>query len=271
MKPLIDADILVYEIGSVGQDEDGPKSFDFVQMILDGRIEDICEAAGGSEPPTLYLTGDTNFRDTIAVTKPYKGNRDNVEKPYHTKNIIAYLKNQYDTVVVEGMEADDQMCIDQEEREQQACYLEAHPEVCYGEIPERTIICTRDKDLRMMPGWHYGWECGKQREFGPQHVTPEGELHLDDKGKLKGTGMSFFYSQLITGDSTDNIPGLPRCGDKAAWTTLGGLPTNQMFSAVCELYQKKGKDPDYLLEQGRLLWMVRELDEHGDPVMWEIP
>jgi hypothetical protein len=27
----------------------------------------------------------------------------------------------------------------------------------------------------------------------------------------------------------------------------------------------------HMLEMGRLLWMVRELDSEGEPVMWEIP
>jgi 5'-3' exonuclease len=89
-----------------------------------------------------------------------------------------------------------------------------------------------------------------------------------------GNGLRFFYSQLITGDTVDNIPGLPRGGPRLAFSTLDGLETEEeMFRAVEEAYKKKFPD-DYrerILEQARLLWMVRELDAEGKPVMWELP
>jgi 5'-3' exonuclease len=137
-----------------------------------------------------------------------------------------------------------------------------------------TVICTRDKDLRMVPGWQYGWECGAQREYGPVFVEHMGEIELLDKkpAKLVGTGLKFFYSQLLTGDSVDNIPGLPRCGPVAAFKALQDLDTEkEMFSVVREMYNEKGFDDAYLLEQGQLLWMVQETTEEGKPVLWQFP
>ena len=124
----------------------------------------------------------------------------------------------------------------------------------------------------MVPGWHYGWECGHQREFGPEFVDYEGYFEYDcEKKKLTGVGMMFFYCQLLMGDATDHIPGLKGVGPKGVYDILGGVPYEDMFSAVCEAYQRKGKTPEYLLEQARLLWMVREMHPDGSPVMWEFP
>jgi hypothetical protein len=158
MKPLIDADVLRYEIGAICEGDDGPLHFDHVARTIDQKIQEICLSARGDEPPTLYLTGEGNFREKIAVTKPYKGNRKG-EKPYHFDNITTYMVGNYDTVIVEGMEADDAMSIRQTRE---------------GD----TVICTRDKDLRMVPGWHYGWECGAQREYELREVREPGWLPL---------------------------------------------------------------------------------------------
>lgn len=255
MRPLIDGDILRYEVGAIAQKEDGPASFDFVAGCLDGRILDICEAVGATEPPILYLTGKTNFRHGIAVTKPYKGNRKN-EKPWHFNNITAYMHNQYEVRIQEGLEADDLMSIDQ---------------------AEDTVICTRDKDLRMVPGWHYGWECGAQREFPLQKLDKMGHLRLTayegKPPKLTGTGLRFFYAQLLMGDSGDNIPGLPRVGPAKTYEVLGKRPLSEqsLWERVKKLYEDKGKDNEYLMEQAHLLWMVRELTEEGHPVLWQPP
>lgn len=251
MIPLIDADVLRYEVGAIGQTDDEIKSFEFVAEVLDGRIRDICLAVGATQPPVLYLTGGNNFRDAIAVTKPYKGNRKS-EKPYHFDNITAYMKAVYNTVEAEGIEADDAMSIRQMQE---------------GD----TVICTRDKDLRMVPGWHYGWECGAQHEYRLRYIEDPGWLELDKSGsspKITGGGILFFYSQLLTGDSVDNIPGLPQCGPVRAFTVL---QTDDPWSVVKEEYEKKGMGDDYLLEQGQLLWMIRELDKEGRPVMWQFP
>ena len=247
MKPLIDADVLRYEVGAVGQEKDGtPRSFDYVVEVLEGKLRDICAAAGGTEPPRLYLTGKGNFREKVAVTKPYKGQRKQ-EKPYHFKHITDYMLNMYDTVVVDGMEADDMMCIDQ---------------------TDDTIICTRDKDLRMMPGWHYGWECGAQREFGPIQVDEAGFLVLNGN-KLSGAGIIFFWAQMLMGDSTDNIPGCPGIGPKKAYLALTQTHPDDHEEMVKAYYQLKKCSYEMFLEQAYLLWMVRELDEDGNPVMWK--
>jgi 5'-3' exonuclease len=259
MQCLIDLDIVLYEIAFNGQYKDEGegdvillRSFDYVAEKLDEKIKQIEDECWATEPSILYITGKTNFRNGIAKRRPYKEKRS--PKPFHHANLKAYAKAKYDVRMQEGLEADDLLAIEQSSRDD-------------------TIICTRDKDLRMVGGMHFGWECGKQPQFGPRYVSNTGTLELKNGKKIVGDGLLFFYSQLITGDSVDTIPGLSGGGPVMAYKSLHGAKTEQeMFTAVSDLY--KGKYPETweeeLLEQARLLWMVRELKD-GEPVMWEFP
>lgn len=278
MKALIDTDVLLHECSAVAEakptsentQDQTLKSFDFVKELFDGRVSDILQATKADDY-TLYITGKGNFREEVAITLPYKGNRKE-EKPYHYENLKSYVLSLPQCILVEGMEADDAMAIAQE-----VAYrcLENTDE--YVEAPEMsdTVICTRDKDLRMVPGWHYGWECGHQPEFRLQWVDPIGHIELSkDRKKIKGTGLKFFWSQMLTGDRVDNIPGLGGDGPVAAYEALSDARTEEeMFRIVQGRYEMSHPHTwrEYMLEQGRLLWMVRDTDEEGKPVMWEVP
>ena len=282
MRCLIDADVLVYEIGYASQwvGEDGEMQYlsaEKVEENLAQKIKEIEEECWADEESTLYLTINTwlkdnihkyidtpevdspgysdNFRVELAKTKPYKGTRKE-DKPFHYYNILSIMLSNYTVIISDGMEADDEMSIEQ----------------VYSE-PLTTIICTRDKDLRMIPGMHFGWECGKQPQFGPVEVDKVGGISLTKQG-IKGTGMAFFYSQLVTGDAVDNIPGLPRGGPAMAFKLLGSLSdADEMFSAVVTAYKDKMGDDwkEYLTEQAQLLWMIRGYDNWGIPQQWEMP
>jgi len=273
MKALIDGDILVYQAAFGGEfkDEEGEVSilsFEYVATLLDKAIADICLAVGADDY-IIYLTGGENFRNAIATVKPYKGNRQK-PKPFHYKNARVYLMSLPNAVMTDGIEADDAMVIEQMKDHYWKLANAEMDEYCHD-----TVICTRDKDLRMAGGWHYGWEFHLQPEFEMQWVDELGAIRYnEEKNEIKGEGLLFFYSQLITGDATDNIPGIPRKGAKAAFLALEECHSEaEAFEAVRELYIIKYEDDweERMLEQGRLLWMVREVDDEGQPVMWEIP
>jgi len=255
-----------------GMDEIDPPPFDYVAELLDAKIALICERAGATQPPTVYISGKGNFREQIAKKKGYKENRADSVKPFHYPNIKSYLQTKYECIIVEGMEADDAICIEQTRVLKE---LGPVPFKCTNEqLSKYTVICTRDKDLRQCPGWHYGWELGNQPEFGPEFVSGFGYIKLSkDCKKLSGVGEKFFYAQLLMGDPTDNIPGVPKLGPKKAFDMLVDTQTRvEARDAVIDAYRGFYGDSweEEMIEQGQLLYMVRELDEEGKPVMWRM-
>lgn len=272
MQPLIDGDILLHELGWSGEfkdketGEDTLLPFSTVQELLDNKIADICGQVGATQPPIIFLTADPyivkmakvwgyeheyekGFRYNVAVTQPYKGTRKN-PKPFHFYNIAAYLLSEYDTrVSYNGHEADDMMVIEQLSSD------------------KATIICSRDKDLRIAEGWHYSWECGRSRELGPHKTDRVGKLIQDGK-KIIGYGQKFFYYQMLIGDSADHIPGLKGYGPVKAYKILKDL-TNEydLYTAVKVEYKKMMKDQakDYFFEQANLLWMREQVDKEYTP------
>lgn len=282
MRALIDADLLVYEcaFGAENRETGQIYSFESVRIKLDKKIADILDAVGATEH-TLFLTGEGNFREDIADSKPYKGNRKQ-PRPWHYQNTRVYLES-LGAVVIDGMEADDAMAIEQMKDYSQAESMS----MC------NTVICSRDKDLRQVPAYHYGWEVHNQPEYKMTWVDELGEIELVEKedkhGKIKksikGTGLKFFYSQLITGDPTDNIPGLRLGGAILAFNCLNDCTDEQEMFQVCRAAYRRRAAKDHailddaldayvdalMLEMGQLLWMIRELDEEGKPVMWKFP
>lgn len=285
MQCLIDGDILVYEVASAKQhidEETGElvvESFDSVISLLEEKIKQIEAETWATEPSRIFLTLDKslaksinkmekrvgatqteykeNFRKEIAKTKVYKGQRKK-EKPAHYHNIRQYLLTHYDAEVANGFEADDLICI------------ELYKSHLNGKLD--VICCSRDKDLRMVPGMHFGWACGNQLQYGPHRVTEEGVLHLG-KTKLSGEGLSFFYAQMLMGDPVDNIQGIPKVGPLKAYKILTEDGESSFFHRVVNVYKNCFGDSwkEHYMENANLLWVVRELNEDGTPVMYQPP
>jgi hypothetical protein len=291
---LIDSDILLYEIGFSSQSKNDQgeieaASWDWTQDLLEKKIDLIVDEAG-ADNALLFLTNTPrinkllnrgrkreekpkveyvpNFREAAAKEKVYKGNRKN-DKPIHFYNILAHILSAYETRIHEGgLEADDFMCIEQYKSWQDG----------------NTIICSRDKDVRQCPGYHYSWELSNQPSIGPLFVEPLGHLELIQKEakegkkkpppKLFGTGHKFFYAQMLTGDLVDNIGGVKGRGPVFAHTLLHDAKTErECYELVAEKYVQAWGDEwkVKMKEQAMLLWMVRELNEEGEPVLWKPP
>lgn len=215
--------------------------------MVDDRINQILEAVAATSYQ-LYLTDSkTNFRLSIATILPYKGKRKQ-EKPHHWEAIRQHLIDNWDAEVQYGIEADDRLGIEQYSN------MDFHNpplqpgnfSVSYKE--EETVICSRDKDLHMIPGWHYTWPCGKQKE----------QYWFQDEVNA----LRCFYKQLLTGDATDNILGLHGVGSSSVLLKkLDEMETEQeMFSHVKEQYEKRFGSYwwKFLLENAQLLWILRE-------------
>lgn len=229
--------------------------FTYCQNIIDDRVSLIMKQTGCTECE-FYLTGKGNFRHDLATLAPYKGNRKQ-PRPHHYENLRNYLLFRYNAQVIDGMEADDMLAIRQ------------------TQLGDKSVIVTRDKDLRMVKGWHYGYAVGKQPEKPLQYIDKLGYLHLSEKDKLTGGGLRWFYAQCIMGDRTDNYFGIPRKGDVAAYQILEHCENEeQLYEATLEAYQSYYNDEeeayDSFLENARLAWMVTHMKD-GKPVMWSYP
>jgi hypothetical protein len=278
LQPLLDGDIVRYELGfaaesgwrgmhpDVPKNELPPPPWDYVERLLLDRIETIKINLRTDKDPIIYYTSGPTFRFDIAKKKPYKGTRKE-NKPWHYDNLTVYLRDVLGAQEVSILEADDRLAID---------HLSSQGS---------TVLCSRDKDLKQVPGWFYSWELGLQPSWGPDWITKEGSLKFTPAdpsrkrpAKLTGTGLSWFYAQVLIGDSVDNIPGLPNTGPVAAFEELNGLTPQEQLQAVCGLYRDHYRDwtmegtafKEALLEQGRLCWLTRRLNEDGSPQLWEI-
>jgi hypothetical protein len=251
MKALIDCDLLLYEIGSYTDDEGHPLSWPLCKSRADAKILKIMESAG-CDDYHLYLTGENNFRIGEATIKPYKGHRVSPKPPNHG-NLKKYFSESTNfkgkVTITDGYEADDALSIKQLHELMSDEYdLECgkYKKNLYG-----TVLCSRDKDLNMVPGYHYSWGSGKQKEKEVWYVTRE-------------EGWHWFFTQLLTGDSTDNIPGLYRVGSVAAKKLLSGLTEPlRLYSVVQEQYEVRFGSywKLFMHENARLLYMLRTEDD----------
>ena len=148
-----------------------------VLHVVKAKIEFVLERTQATDYE-IYLTGKNNFRDTCSPDlDKYKGNRDRDLKPYHYEDIKSYLINVWDAKVVDGIEADDALGLAQN---------------------DDSIICTVDKDLNQIPGLHFNWDKDIIYTVSVEE------------------GIRYYYYQMLKGDTTDNIKGVPGIGEKRA-------------------------------------------------------
>lgn len=255
MHALIDADILCYEMGSAVDVEGFPLDWPLVRARIEMRLHHIIEMTEATTWSTFLTSQDgTNFRYKIATILPYKGHRKKKDKPHWYQQVYDYIKEKPFTTVVHGQEADDAISITQWQNLRSV--IQNHgPSLIRSKAG--TVICTKDKDLLMVPGWHYKWPKYGEEEAGPFWITP-----LE--------GLKSFYRQLLTGDSADNIHGLHGIGPKSQYIgRVNRAKTElEMYRAVKERYicYYGNYWKFFLTETARLLWMRRY-----DGEMWSIP
>lgn len=246
MHLLIDGDLLPYKIGfAFNKDTDSlrlakvalNRQLAYMRTYIDARFK----TPNGSQikKMTIYLSNDDikNFRYEVAKTQPYKGNRIGMVKPRFFKELKQELINRKDSILVEGIEADDAMGIES------------------SKAPTKTIIVSMDKDMRMIPGWK--WEMDDTRH--PFYVDDPGYLVLEKRSgytQLFGTGTDWLYAQMLMGDKADNIPGLKGYGPKKAYDTL--IKYKELNDDVVKEIYKKEKCLDRFNEVKELLWILRK-------------
>ncbi len=205
----IDADFLAYQVSAETRDElDGirpRKTLEEMQHNARTAAEHLMRLAAATDY-RCHLTPSASTkggRPGQAVQQEYQANRAGREKPEFLDTIRAFIGQELNGVVHLDQEADDGMA--------QANYNAMGESRSWGKS-NLSIIVSRDKDLRMVPGLHL------DPEDDTIHCTgdPFGSLFLKEMKsgkKLLGWGTKFFWAQCLMGDTADNIRGLPAaCG-----------------------------------------------------------
>lgn len=228
---LVDGDILVYRVGFACQRKDEEVLSDRLACARMKETYNAIISANPGKDSRLYITsGDkSNFRN--AIYPAYKANRV-AAKPLLYDTLRSYMLNHLQAIEVFKQEADD------------ALGIEA------TKVPG-SVIASIDKDLDQIPGIHYNFIKGFH-----YNVTPE-------------EGLRFFYKQLLQGDLTDNIPGLPGIGPVKAEKALAKATSERhLYMAARAMYQKQYPDnwEAMMLLNGRLLKIRQYEDE-----VWDLP
>ena len=84
---LIDGDIVAYRCAFKCNDESEKTACYTTGSFLSELVSDLYIQIENEPDYRVYLTGKGNFRNDIAVTAPYKGNRKDKEKPVHLEAI----------------------------------------------------------------------------------------------------------------------------------------------------------------------------------------
>lgn len=267
----IDGDVICYRAGFAAEqrivetDEEGYSVSRMEVAPLEHALQNLkeivefCLTELGQSDYKIFLTGRDNFRKDVATIKEYKANRKKARYPIHLQALKDYLIEHHPTVVSKGEEADDLLGI------------------ALTDDPDNGIVVSNDKDLLMIPGRHYNF-------------TNDTKIIIDeDMGRYK------FWSQMLTGDSTDNIMGCPQIGPKKTEKALSGIMhDDDYWEVVYNLYKKQLKDrpvegisidgdrvtyapwrdpenevsvdlQDFLTEIGQLLWIRREPNQMWTP------
>lgn len=193
---IIDADSIIWIIAY--HHKDATNSLAMLEH-LDKYITELlekthCHAYLG------FLGGERCFRYDVAKHKPYKGNRP--PKPEYIEKWEPILKDhmvkQWGFTVVDGIEADD------------ACSI-AMMALSENYNP---LLCHLDKDMDQVEGNHYNYQ---KKTF----------YHID-----KVTADKTYWLQVLTGDGTDNIAGVPGLGPAKAAALLNGVEPEHYHEVV---------------------------------------
>lgn len=260
MKVVIDADQMVYSCGFAAEGEPLANALHLVKKAHARILEN-----SGADEYEMFIGGDGNFREEVAITATYKGTRTG-RKPEFYKEIRQFMIDNLGAQQVDGMEADDRVSM---LLWQDFCKADGDKDLT------TIIVSSGDKDLNNTPGWHY-------------HPVKETKYWVSPKQAER-----HFYYQMLAGDRVDNIKGLPYCTEfirdkyklsKAAAKGCGDGSAKKIMEAsayfieavyecYCHWALSAGLDltylGEYMAEQGGLLWMVREFDALGDPVLWK--
>lgn len=229
MLALVDMDLLLYRVGYTTMADP-----EWVAAArCDEMMDNILVKTGATEwRGFLSDSRDNNFRTQLFPF--YKANRKQ-EKPTHYEFLKEHLLTRWGAEIAHGMEADDALGIAQDS---DSPIDRSHP--------YQTVVCSIDKDLLQVPGLHYNF-------------VKDEWFEIDER-----EGTRRFYTQLLTGDTTDNIRGCRGIGPVKAEKALAGLVDEEDYlDAVFNIYQKQEEEMSteeviqHIYTAGQLLYILR--------------
>lgn len=197
----------------------------------------------------MAVKGPDNYRDLLYPE--YKANRKNKpDKQNHFVPVMRELAVMEELAVPSvGREADDLVRIWSEEARK---------------VGQDFIVCTIDKDLKCIPGRHY------QMPIKTSAFTKKGkffEMSEEDAQR-------FYYEQLLKGDPTDNIPGIPGLGPVSATKFLAPFTKESEFQEeVVNRYLMAYGEVDWLDQlnsNGKMIHIQKEIDDYFDCLQWPV-
>jgi len=172
----------------------------FIPQMVEEYLESWLPDEAEDFRIALSCSRKDNYRRNIWPL--YKMNRDTQDTPEYLKEIKDYIQDIYPIDYVDRLEADDLLGI--------------------AASSGTGIAVTIDKDLRGVSGWHYN----PDKEEKSVYISPE-EAEL------------FFLVQWMTGDSTDNIPGLWRIGPKRARSLMKKWEGEDIYQNIIDMYHEE--------------------------------
>ena len=217
MSLLIDADYIVYKSCAAAETE-----IDFGDDIIvvaskfsdayrntERELYNIAHDLGEFDNSILFFSDSSNFRKLLDPA--YKGHR-NRKKPCGYKRVINKLKEEYQVIIMETLEADDAIGI-------------------YATNEPGHIVCSPDKDMRQIPGQLYNFTDELIT------ITPE-------------EAYQWHMIQTLAGDQTDGYAGVPGIGIKRAVTLFE--EKGYTWETVVNAFADKDLDEDVALRNARL-------------------
>jgi 5'-3' exonuclease len=222
---IIDGDVLVYM--AIWKSETLTQAKEKFQELLDDVLNSLF-----TTDYVMAIGGPDNFR--LDLFPDYKGNRKKAKdtRPEWFGDLKSWASKLEGSVESDNCEADDLV------------------RVWALECNAASINCavvSVDKDLHCIVGTHYNPRTKKIYQIDEEYAG------------------RFYWQQVLTGDSVDNIPGLWKVGPVKAKKLLADAVTHkEMRDVVCRAYNDAYGDEGYayMIANGRLIHIWRKINDH---------
>jgi DNA polymerase-1 len=246
---IIDGDVVAYlacvrdyyafkKANAVETEEEFEKNLEDFWMNFQEIMMDIIKVTK-ADFFLMAVKSSTNFRDWLFPEyKAHRAAKDDTKKNRYVPVLRQRAIDAGIAIEAHDREADDLVRIWAEEAK--AC-------------GDTYVVCSIDKDLKCIPGKHLLLKHNTIITVSEQYAK------------------RFYYTQLLQGDPTDNIQGIPGIGPKKAEALLEPYETEGEFQAVVieEYRNYYGSDwRHYLLGNGKLIYLQRNPNDYFNIRGW---